>query len=55
MLSSVTAHRLMGVDVIPIKVQDSSFLPVTKAGMQFRHHFIIAEQTTAKAILGLDF
>ena len=54
-LSPVTAHRLVGVDGIPIKVQDAVSLPVTIAGMQFQHHFIIAEQITAEAILGLDF
>ena len=30
-------------------------LPVTIAGMQFQYYFIIAEQITAEAILGLNF
>ena len=54
-LCPVTAHRLVEVDDIPIKVQGSVSLPVTIAGMQIQHHFIIAEQTTAEAILGLHF
>ena len=50
-----TSHRLVGVDGIPIKVQGFTTVQLTIAGAKFRHKFIIADQITADAILGIDF
>ena len=53
--SPVTAHRLVGVDGIPISVQGSALIQFSVSGMVFEHEFIIADHITAEAILGLDF
>ena len=45
----------MGVDGVPIKVQGSATVCLTIAGVEFEHEFIIADQITVDAILGLDF
>ena len=52
-LEPITAHRLVGVDGIPIKVQGSAMVQLT--GAKFQHKFIKADQITADAILGIDF
>ena len=51
----ITAHRLIGVDSIPIKVQGSATISFTIAGVKFQYKFIIADRITADAILGVDF
>ena len=53
-IEPITAHRLVGVDSIPIKVQGSATICFTTAGVKFRHKFIIADKITADAILGVD-
>ena len=45
----------MGVDGIPIKVYGFLSVPITINGRDYQHKFIVAEQLTAEAILGLDF
>ena len=52
---TVTAHRLVGVDGIPISVRGSTLIQFLIGGMEFEHEFIIADHITAEAILGLDF
>ena len=54
-IEPITAHRLVGVDGIPIKVQGSATICFTIAGVKFQHKFIIADRITADAILGVDF
>ena len=40
---------------MPIKVHGSVSIPITIKGKEYKHKFIVAEQLTAEAILGLDF
>jgi len=54
-LEPIIAHRIVGVDGIPIKIQGSATVQLTIAGVEFRHRFIVADQITADAILGIDF
>ena len=54
-IEPITAHRLVGVDGIPIKVQGSATICFTISGVKFQHKFIIADRITADAILGVDF
>lgn len=54
-LRTVTVHRLVGVDGIPIRVRGSAWIQFSIGGMEFDHEFIIADHITAEAILGLDF
>ena len=54
-LKPITAHRLVVVDDIPIKVQGSAIIQLIIAGVEFQHKFIIADQITTDAILGIDF
>ena len=51
----VASHRLVGVDGAPLNILGSAIIPITIEGMTFKHKFVIAEQITADAILGLDF
>ena len=43
------------MDGVPIKVKETVSVPITISGVTFQHTFIVAEQITAEAILGLDF
>ena len=54
-LEPIMAHRIVGVDGIPIEVQSSATIQLTIAGVKFQHKFIVADQITADAILRLDF
>ena len=54
-LKPITAHRLVGVDGIPIKVRGSTIAQLTIGGVEFQHEFIIADQITVDALLGVDF
>ena len=54
-LKPLKVHGLVGVDGIPIKVQGSATINLSIAGKTFNHDFIIANQITTDAILGLDF
>ena len=49
------ACRLVGVDVIPIKVRGAASVNVTVEGHTLSHQFIVADHITAEAILGMDF
>ena len=53
--NSVTVHRLVWVDGIPISVRGSALIQLSIGGMEFEHKFIIADHITTEAILGLDF
>ena len=54
-IEPITAHRLVGIDSIPSKVQGSATICFTIAGVKFQHKFIIADRITADGILGVDF
>ena len=54
-LEAKVVHNLVSVDGNPIKVHGSAVIPFTIAGLSFQQEFIIAEQITAHAILGLNF
>ena len=54
-LNPIVTHRLVGVDGVPIKVDGTVSVPITIEGVTLQHDFIVAEQITAEAILGLDF
>ena len=49
------ACRLVGVDVIPIKVRGAASVNVTVEGHTLSQQFIVADHITAEAILGMDF
>ena len=49
------SHRLVGVDGVPLYALGSAIIPITISGITLKHKFVIAEQITADAILGLDF
>ena len=51
----MVTHRLVGVDGVPIKVEGIVSVPITIGKVTLQHNFIVAEQITAEAILGLDF
>ena len=51
----MVTHRLVGVDGVPIKVEGMVSAPITTGEVTLQHDFIVAEQITAEAILGLDF
>ena len=51
----MVTHRLVGVDGVPIKVEGIVSAPITIGEVTLQHDFIVAEQITAEAILGLDF
>jgi len=55
MLRPVVSQRIVGVDGIPIKIEGSVSIPVTIGNVTFNHNVIVANEITAKAILGLDF
>ena len=40
---------------MPIKIEDSISVPVAIGKATFDHDFIVANEITAEAILGLDF
>ena len=54
-LKTVTVHRLVGVDGIPISVRGSAVVQFSICGTKFQHEFVIADHITAEAILGIDF
>ena len=54
-LKPLKVHGLVGVDGIPIKVQGSATINLSIEGQTFNHDFIIANQITTDAIIGLDF
>ena len=54
-LKPLKVHRLVGVNGIPNKVQRYATINLSIAGKTFNHDFIIANQITTDAILGLDF
>ena len=54
-LNPIVTHRLVGVDGVPIKVDGTVSVPITIGKVTLQHDFIVAEQITAEAILGLDF
>ena len=54
-LKPLKVHGLVRIDGIPIKVQGSATINLSIAGKTFNHDFIIANQITIDAILGLDF
>ena len=54
-LNPIITHRMVGVDGVPIKVDGTVSVPITIGGVTLQHDFIVAEQITAEAILGLDF
>ena len=51
----MVTHRLVGVDGVPIKVEGMVSVPITIGKVTLQHDFMVAEQITAEAILGLDF
>ena len=55
MLRPVVSQRIVGVDGIPIKIEGSVSVPVTIGNATFNHDFIVANEITTEAILGLDF
>ena len=54
-LKTVTVHRLVGVDGVPISIRGSTVVQFSVYGIKFQHEFVIADQITSEAILGLDF
>ena len=54
-LDAKVAHNLVSVDGNPIKINGSAVIPFSIAGLSFQQEFIIAEQITADAILGVNF
>ena len=54
-LKTVTVHRLVGVNGIPISVRGSAVIQFSINGIKFKHEFVIADHITTEAILGLDF
>ena len=54
-LNPIATNRLVGVDGVPIKVDGTVSVPITIGKVTLQHDFIVAEQITAEAILGLDF
>ena len=54
-LKPLKVHGLVGVDGVPIKVQGSATISLSIAGQKFNHDFVIANQITTDAIIGLDF
>ena len=54
-LKPVVTQRIVGVDGIPIKIEGSILVPVAIGKATFEHDFIVANEITAEAILGLDF
>ena len=54
-LKPVVTQRIVGVDGIPIKIEGSISVPVVIGKATFDHDFIVANEITAEAILGLDF
>lgn len=55
MLRPVVSQRIVRVDGIPIKIEGSVSVPVTIGNATFNHDFIVANEITTEAILGLDF
>ena len=53
--NQMVTHRLVGVDGVPSKVEGMVSAPITIGEVTLQHDFIVAEQITAEAILGLDF
>ena len=53
--NSMVTHRLVRADGVPIKVEGIVSAPITIGKVTLQHDFIVAEQITAEAILGLDF
>ena len=53
-LKPLKVHGLVGVDGIPIKVQGSATINLSIEGQPFNHDFIIANQITTDAIIGLN-
>ena len=54
-LEAKVAHNLVSVDDNPIKINGSAIIPFTMAGLSFQQEFVITEQITADAILGVNF
>jgi len=54
-LKPVVTQRIMGVDGIPNRIEGSVSVPVTIGKATVTHDFIVANEITAEAILGLDF
>jgi len=54
-LKPLKVHGLVGIDGIPIKVHGSATISLSIAGQKFNHDFVIANQITTDAIIGLDF
>lgn len=54
-LNAIVTCRLVGVDGVPIKVEGTVSVHINIGGVTLQHNFIVAEQITAEAILGLDF
>lgn len=51
----IVTCRLVGVDGVPIKVEGTVSVPIIIGGVTLQHDFIVAEQITPEAILGLHF
>ena len=51
----MVTHRLIGVHGVPVKVEGIVSAPITIGEVTLQHDFIVSEQITAEAILGLDF
>lgn len=54
-LKPVVTQQIVGVDGIPIRIEGSASVPVAIGKATFNHEFIVANEITAEAILGLDF
>ena len=54
-LKPVVTQRIVGVDGIPIRIEGSVSVPFTIGKATFNHEFIVVNEITAEAILGLDF
>ena len=55
MILPAASHRMVGADGALLNASGSNIVPITISGVTFKHKFVIAEQITADAFLGLDF
>ena len=51
----MVTHGLVRADGVPNKVEGIVSAPITIDEMTLQHDFVVAEQITAEAILGVDF
>ena len=54
-LDAKVVHNLVSVDGNPIKINGSTVIPFSIAGLSFQQEFIIVKQITADAIIGVNF